>query len=377
MKKILFGTTALIAAGAFAATASADPISLSIGGKQEMFFGAGDVNDNAGETWASTGMATDTELYFSGETTLDNGITVRAVIQLEAEDSADRNADEQYITLSGGFGALQVGQKEGYAAQMQYATPGAGGVIDWDEIDDGWAPFGFVPGYYDDDDLSVSYVTPSFFGFSLAGTYAPDSSNNDDSAFQDWNDTGSDYKDLLSVGAAFDNEFSGVGIHADVTYQYQFGTTTREALIDLSAGQVTDLTTQLGIADPGQAVEVNATSNNADRSLLRGGLALSYMGFEVGGHYGHWYVDGANNDMEGWGVGAGYTNGPYGVAFNYRGGYQDAANDVHQDGFMFSGNYILAPGIDLGAAVFHANQEVDNAADREVTGVLFGIGLSF
>jgi outer membrane protein OmpU len=263
---------------------------------------------------------------------------------------------------------------------MQYATPDAGGVIDWDEIDGDWATFDFVPGYYDDDDLSVSYVTPSFFGFSLAGTYAPDSSNNDDSAFEEWNTTGSAYKDLFAVGAAFDNEFSGVGIHADVTYQYHFGAGPSTTTTNTYVGPPTTPAGTLAFADAnadGVPDTTTTKTNNPDRSLLRGGLALSYMGFEVGGHYGHWYVDGANNDMEGWGVGAGYQNGPYGVAFNYRSGYQDAANDVHQDAFMFSGNYILAPGIDLGAAVFHANQEVDNAADREVTGVLFGIGLSF
>jgi outer membrane protein OmpU len=379
MKKILFGTTALIAAGAFAASASADPISLSIGGKQEMFFGAGDVNDEAGETWAGTGMATDTELYFSGETTLDNGITVRAVIQLEAEDSADRNADEQYIRLSGGFGALQIGQKEGYVGQMQYTAPEAGGVIGWDETWD-WLEFagGHVENYYTDDDLSVSYVTPAFFGFSLAATYAPDSSDNDDSAFEDWNNTTSDYKDLFAVGAAFDNEFSGVGIHADFTYQYQFG-----------AGQTTTTTVTVPAFTPTTGTEIAAQTLNVatattsagtpDRSLIRGGAAVSYMGFELGGSYGVWMVDGNDNDMENWNVGVGYTNGPYGVAFVYTDSHTDnGANDVDSHSFQFSGNYVLGPGIDLGAAVFHGNEDTPaGTADRETTGVLFGIGLSF
>ncbi|WP_299436756.1 porin [uncultured Rhodospira sp.] len=345
MKKVLFGTTALIAAAAFAGTAHAEKIKLSIGGKQEVFFGAGDVNDEGGETWASTGMATDTELYFTGSTTLDNGITVKAIIQLEAEDNGDRNADEQAIQMSGGFGALQLGQRQGYVGQMQFNATDAGGVIGWDEYW-GWTEFavGHVEPYYTSDDLSVSYVTPSFFGFSLATEYAPDNAGNDDSGFEDWNNTGSSYKDLFGIGAAFDNEFSGVGIHADFTYQHQFG--------------------------------VGAVN---DRALIRGGAAVSYMGFELGGAYGVWAVDGDDNDMEHWTVSASYANGPYGVAFVYGDSHIDAgANDVDSQSFMFSGNYVLGPGIDLGAAVFHGNEDTPaGVADRETTGVLFGVGLSF
>ncbi|SDE18586.1 porin [Rhodospira trueperi] len=384
MKKVLYGTTALIAAGAFAATASAEPIELSIGGKQEMYFLAGDSNDNNGETWASTGMYTDTELYFTGQTTLDNGITVQAIIQLEAEDRMDRNADEQAIILSGGFGAMQIGQRQSYVGMMQYVGPSVGGPFGANEIRDwNWANFTNASSsqhfnYYTDDDLSVSYVTPSFFGFTLAGAYAPDSSNNDDSVFEEWNTTGSSYKDLLQVGAAFDNEFSGVGIHADVTYQYFFGAAQSETLIDLTAGQVTDLATQLGVADPGQAIEVTATANNPDRSLLRGGLSVSYMGFEVGGSYGQWNFENTNDSVDSWSAGASYSNGPYAVAFEYYGSSEDIGANTDAHSFAFSGRYILGPGINLGAAVFHGDEELDgNNNDRETTGVVLGIGLAF
>jgi len=344
MKKVLFGTTALMAAAAYTSVAFADPITLSIGGKQEVFFGVGDVDNEGGEAWSNTGMATDTELYFTGSTTLDNGITVRAIIQLEAEDNNDRNADEQAIQLSGGFGAIQLGQRQGYVGQMQYNGPEAG-VIGWDEYDDSWAEIDFVDPYYTDDDLSVSYVTPSFFGFSLAATYAPDSSNNDDSQFEDWNATGSNYKDLFAVGGAFDNEFSGIGLHADVTYNKHYG--------------------------------VGAT---ADREMIRGGAAVTYMGFEVGGNFSHWDYDGSDNDQEAWLVGAGYENGPYHVAVNYRNGWADSViGDTDQHAVMFSANYVLAPGIDLGAAVFYADQDAPRGtnADRDVTGGLLAVGLYF
>jgi len=347
MKKVLFGTTALIAAAAFAGTAQAEKIKLSVGGKQEVFFLAGDTNDNAGETWASTGMYTDTELYFTGSTTLDNGITVQAIIQLEAEDRNDRNADEQAIILSGGFGALQLGQRQTHVGMMQYYGPSVGGPFYANEIRDwNWPNYTNASSHinhYTADDLSISYVTPSFFGFTMATAFAPDSANNDDSAFEDWNNTASTYKDIFHVGAAFDNEFSGVGIHADMTYQHMFG--------------------------------VGAT---VDRSLLRGGLSVSYMGFEVGGSYGQWNYDGTDDTLDSWTVGASYSNGPYAVAFEYLGSTEDIGAHTDAHTFAFSGRYILGPGINLGAAIYHGDEEIDGPDnDRNSTGVVMGIGLSF
>jgi outer membrane protein OmpU len=382
MKKVLYGTTALIAAGAFAATASAEPISLSIGGKQEMFFLAGDSNDNTGETWASTGMYTDTELYFTGQTTLDNGITVQALIQLEAEDRTDRNADEQAIILSGGFGALQIGQRQTHVGMMQYVGPSVGGPFYANEVRDwNWANFTNAQddyNYYTDDDLSVSYVTPSFFGITLAGAYAPDSSNNDDSVFEDWNNTTSSYKDIFHVGAAFDNEFSGVGIHADVTYQYMFGTYTSATTQSVT---VPAFTPQTGTEIAAQTLPVaSATTRTGtpDASLLRGGLSVSYMGFEVGGSYGQWNYEGSTDSIDSWSAGASYSNGPYAVAFEYYGSSEDVGANTDAHTFAFSGRYILGPGINLGAAIYHGDEENDgNNNDRESTGVVFGLGLSF
>jgi outer membrane protein OmpU len=387
MKKVLYGTTALIAAGAFAATASAEPIELSVGGKQEMFFLAGDSNDNAGETWASTGMYTDTELYFTGQTTLDNGITVQAIIQLEAEDRNDRNADEQAIILSGGFGAMQIGQRQSYVGMMQYVGPSVGGPFYANEVRDwNWANYSSASGgqhfnYYTDDDLSVSYVTPSFFGFTLAGAFAPDSSDNDDSVFEEWNTTGSAYKDLLQVGAAFDNEFSGVGIHADVTYQYFFGAGPTTTTTNTYVGPPTTPVGTLAFADAnadGVPDTTTTKATNPDRSLLRGGLSVSYMGFEVGGSYGQWNFENSNDSVDSWSAGASYSNGPYAVAFEYYGSSEDIGANTDAHTFAFSGRYILGPGINLGAAIYHGDEETDgNNNDRESTGVVLGLGLSF
>ncbi|WP_147165104.1 porin, partial [Pararhodospirillum oryzae] len=77
MKKILFGTTALVAAGLFAGGASAaDKIKLSLGGKMEQYFGGvGTLEDGGFDDSDGFGMDTDTEVYVKGSTKLDNGLT--------------------------------------------------------------------------------------------------------------------------------------------------------------------------------------------------------------------------------------------------------------------------------------------------------------
>ncbi len=341
MKTVLYGTTALIAGVAIAGSAFAAPIELSIGGKQNVFVGVGGIDDDAaGTDWSNIGMTTDTELYFTGATTLDNGITVKAIIQLEAEASSTSNADEQAIQFTGNFGTLQLGQRQGFAGSMGYAGPEAGGVIGNEEYWDFAGPIGFATNYYTGDDLGVSYVTPSFFGFSVAADYAPEVDGNDDGGFFDYNATVGT-TDITQFGVNFDNEFDGVSLHGDAQYAF-----------------------------------ANGEGGAGDFDLWRGGAAIGYMGFEVGGSYGYWDYEGAGTDTEAWKVGIGYANGPFGVAAHYDNTSVDGGTEIH--GFQIVGNYILAPGIDLGAAVYHANQDGSGAtADATATGGLMGVGLSF
>ena len=78
MKKLLLGTTALVAAGAFAVAAQADemmaePVSVGVGGYTTGAFGiASDGDDNT----RSQEISYVYEIGVSGSTTLDNGITV-------------------------------------------------------------------------------------------------------------------------------------------------------------------------------------------------------------------------------------------------------------------------------------------------------------
>src|ERR1700744_1399355 len=116
MKKVLLGTSAVLAAGLGASPAfAADGIQLHLGG----FFrtaveGNWDNNgkNDLGNNRYNDRVDSDGEIYFTGKTTLDNGLTVGARVELEAEQQAAQ-IDAAYIYFQGGFGEVRVGSQNG------------------------------------------------------------------------------------------------------------------------------------------------------------------------------------------------------------------------------------------------------------------------
>ena len=126
MKKALLGTTALIAAGlAFGNAAyAADGVKLSIGGR---YMGAAGVNFQDADGFADSAardyvFKQDVEVYFLGETVLDNGLTVGARVELEGQTSSDQ-IDAVYAYFSGGFGEIRFGDTGEAMAQLCYVAP--------------------------------------------------------------------------------------------------------------------------------------------------------------------------------------------------------------------------------------------------------------
>ena len=106
MKKALYGTTALVAMGALAAPAlAADPVQIGISGNYQFLsgFALTGQDDAAGQPGADKrnhALWQESEVQFSGETTLDNGITVGVNIQLEGETAGavgDQSRRKLYV----------------------------------------------------------------------------------------------------------------------------------------------------------------------------------------------------------------------------------------------------------------------------------------
>src|SRR5215470_19841965 len=127
MKKVLYGTTALVAAGLVAGEASAaSGLKLGITGFYRNSlggtFGNSPTNKGAGGTTFGLGnfdrqavsMRQEIRVNFTGQTTLDNGITVGVLVGFNGQNVAKSGGTTQvnraYADFSGKFGLVRVGE---------------------------------------------------------------------------------------------------------------------------------------------------------------------------------------------------------------------------------------------------------------------------
>ncbi|EKV27379.1 hypothetical protein C882_1881 [Caenispirillum salinarum AK4] len=361
MKKVLLGTSALIAAAAISAPAMAqEQIQLGIGGKMEQYFGVTSIDDDAaGFDPTTTGINTDAEVYFTGATTLDNGLTVGAVIQLEAQTNANVtfNADEQYAYIEGAFGQLRAGQKNGILQDLAHTAPQIGisfldaaSFVPSAGLAVGTSQSKLVDTTVSDDSASVSYITPTLAGFSAGVTFNP----NPGGALQANQEDGAGTHNKFQVGLAYNGEFSGVGIGVDGSYQ------TEEADDAI-----------VGADDP---------------TVWRAGLNLAYAGFQAGGSYLR-SEDTADTETTTWDAGVAYGVGPYQVGVGYVQTEVDdgtVANDVDEyRQVQLSGSYQMGPGIKAVGGLFWYESESNvglgttTTNERDGGGGIVGLALTF
>ena len=119
MKKILMSTSALVAAGLMLAPGdSLAKVKIGVGGFFSTTVGVSD-NEDDFEVGVNNGtdlaerdafnMVQDSEIYFRGNTKLDNGTRVDVVIQLETDQANTTDIDESYLKFTGAFGDIRIG----------------------------------------------------------------------------------------------------------------------------------------------------------------------------------------------------------------------------------------------------------------------------
>ena len=132
MKKVLLSTAA-VAGLAMVATPAAAQVSLELGGYFKGYGAYVDQDETAGNPVNDFDIIRNTEVHFGGETTLDNGLTVGAHIEVDAdvENTNDSfEVDESYVYFSGGWGRVNVGAEDGASYLLQVAAPSADSNID-------------------------------------------------------------------------------------------------------------------------------------------------------------------------------------------------------------------------------------------------------
>ena len=374
MKKVLLGSTAIVAAGMIASVPSADAASkmkLGVGGYMEQWFGFTSGDDGVAQDYSGFSTVSDGEIHFKGKTKLDNGITVGVNVQLEAQQGGDQ-IDEQYMTVSGGFGQIIIGDENSAMYKMHYAPSdfgigtNSGDVTSWnkpvsdaegDSIAMGGhyrAPFGatYIEPNAVNDSAKISYFTPRVSGFQLGLSYAPDGSQ-DNNGLPNRDTTNTDY---IMVGANFVQKMGGMSVGISGGY----GTVT-----DAAAG----------------GVEPEATSF---------GIKMGMGGVSAGVSYAN-YSDHGSADAEGINAGIAYSSGPMGVSVNYYHGEKDGNNgdaatldgQAERDVIHLSAKYAMGPGVTLAGTLGHAvyssdDADIDNSVDESAsTYVVMGLKVGF
>ena len=338
MKKVLLGTTALVAAGAFAGAAQADemmgPIKANVGGYYNIALIA---TSGAGAGMRGHGINQNIEIQVDGSTTLDNGITAGVRIRLIGNDGLyfenGPNTDETEVSFSGAFGAVHAGTVEGAAQLATLWAPGASWI---GGVKSPWFGAGigaWSTGAMNEDALKVSYFSPSFNGFTFSLSYAPEDST-DSYASMSSNDAGT----------------YGEGIQSAIGYT-----------IDVMGGS---FSTNIGYETyTGEAGGDNPTA-------MRYGAVLSIDDIAIGGAVQTRDAVGATGDRTLSDVGIGWSQGPLSLGVQY--GSDEIDGGASTSITAVSAGYNLGPGVDLGAKFNFVE-----SGDSDLTEALFGTSISF
>lgn len=419
MKKLLYGTTALVAAGLLSSGAyAADPIKLSVGGYFSGAFTYQDQDDGTvagvAEPAANTrshGIVREAEVIFSGSTTLDNGIKVGVNIQLEAQSSADV-IDESYIWFEGSWGRIQLGAEDDAAYLLNvgankatnfffgvnspvfsmvecgtnnvslFAVPTmASGRPDTG----GTAGIGCFVGAYSplltSDREKITYFTPKFGGFQFGLSYTP---NNHEEP--NVGDAGGTYAgargdattgtqgEVISIGANWSGKLAELDIRVSAGYQSA----------DLEANNTT---TAIAALDRAGGTGLNVFEDR-DTWIVAG--AATWKQFTLGVSYYHDdYGLRLNGDRVDWTVGLTYKTGAWQFGIEYgnteieRGGAATTGDD-EAEAWALGVSYSLGAGVSLQAELQFWNIDsgaataaLRGAAQNDATVFLIGTTIFF
>ena len=383
MKKILLGTTALVAAGVIGAADAQAKFDVTVRGNYTAGYGfvnEDDDTDESGDSRQNQALNQDVEVHFRFEQTLDNGIVVGGRVELEGGTHNEREPagttgtpsvnsrsagsdqiDERWGYVRGGFGELRFGDEDDARKQKSYSAPEASGI------------FGVNSPYFifnntasgqvtstnstfpnlENDSAKILYFTPSFGGFQLAVSYAPDGTQ-DRSQGGTGGTNEAQVSNAMAIGADFSGEFGGVTIGLGGGYSLANVENNDEDPTIWAAG------INLGFAGftVGGSVAFDDECDGANSASCNGLSVDEYTVFDVGATYG----------MDAVTVGAGWSRGKY-----------EDSNDGQEDELdhvQITVGYALGEGVGLGAMVGWFDYDDGGDDDNDNTGWQTGVGIN-
>lgn len=359
MKRVLLGTTALVAAGFIAGEAQAG-FDVTVNGNYYNAYGYVNEDDDDGESGhnrQNQAINSDYEVHFRIKQTLDNGIIVGGRVELEGSTHSDQ-IDERWIFFRGGFGEVRIGDEDDARKLKSYTAPDPAGFI-----------FGVNSPYFtfqnlatgqvvssnttvanlENDSAKIIYFTPSFSGFQLVASYAPAGSQDATGFGTRSTQQPGRVANAISVGADWSGEFSGVTIGAGGGY---------------SMG--------------------SAETSDDDPTIWQAGVNLGYAGFTVGGSVtvgdetGTTGFSGYSADQATvYDVGVTYKIDAVTVGLGWSHGTYQQTSDGQDDDLDFvnlGAGYQLGEGVLLAAFIGYFDYSDGGPTDNDNTGYQAGIG---
>ena len=393
MRKTLLATTALAAAGAFAAgpVLAADMLSVGVSGSMEQWIGASSVDKTDNDGRDANGAAlkrsvkdgvqqvSDSEFHIKGKLEADNGLTFSVKIEVEGnsrntgkhDGGADHNhstspIDESQLTVSGAFGQIVLGAEDNAQTLTHHGVRSTGAVgincgdaAKWvDGIDD-CSPDGFgTSGHGFGDKNAISYYSPRVSGVQFGATYIPNVKQEGETAKLNDNDT-----DAFAIGGNYVGEFGGANVAFSLGHQERAQT--------LAAGST--------------KIDEETFSNV--------GLQVGFGAFSFDVAYGDYEsgkyttqtsgtttrtVEDNSGDAEIMAAGAMYSEGPMAISLGFIG--TEYGDGTDQALVELGAGYTLAPGTVWKSSLFMAEKngkDDDGAYTTEGTGFVTGIAISF
>ena len=353
MKKLLLGSTALVAGGLMAAPAmAADPIKIGVGGYYQFFALAGNIEgvyapDGTSLQYKGLQFIQEGEIHFIGQSKLDNGTTVGLTVELEGWNTpissvtgtgSVRQIDEAFLFAFGDWGRLEFGSRDQASYRMFYGAPSA--LLGWGFFQhnssfnwasaamlanpaQGAATFYTIGGQFQDVNR-VNYFTPRFMGLQVGVGYAPKINLavngllgagvvqsgagsavagicgfNDATTASNCPTNDNSWQDMFDIGANYLNKFGDVTVAAFGSWMYMSFVPSFQNVAASNANTITG-------------------ANLTAWKQWVFGLQFGIAGFTLGGSIG-WdnnglggnYYTGGDNDSRKYSVGIMYETGPW------------------------------------------------------------------
>jgi len=338
MKAKLLATTALAAVtlSPISAAFADDPIQVDVKGFVRHYFGYANnkFTNDGGDDPQNVNVTQDSEIIFTGRTSLDNGLTVGIWVELEAATDGDQ-IDESYMFLESSLGRVNIGSENSAGYLLQTAPPDVGlGFNTGDQtyyLANPTGGSGFrtpfrsvkIESAAQNDAETLTYLSPRFSGLRFGISYIPHAQQDDTGVASQ---TGFAH-DGVSGGLNYSKDFDGVKLDASATLHW--------------------------------ANAPNGVNNAQNPWAYTAGFNVGVGPFSGGIAWAH-QVEGAVNaagtfSTEGYGglAGVSYTDGPFSTSANFwygrrEGVVGDAQNEEDTTvGAGVSGRYFLGPGIDV------------------------------